>query len=606
MTIDASIPLGIKPTDPMQPISGMLNIASGVQNMQAQRLQMQGQAQTNANQAIALHERQNLQQALSDPSQYTAPDGTIDYNKALPLILKVAPTTGMDVVKNMMATQQQATQAHASIMNMNEQQRSIIGKVAMSLQGQPQDVIDGTMEALKRQNPALASGLPIIQQGLQHLRATGGQPAVDAALNRFGQSVMSPTEQIAANTPDVAIVNNAKQRYGINLKPGVRDLPQGGVVPGLGATMQPPPTQPTINPETGQPGIIGPSLAPAPGELGTTAPMRANNPGALMPGGKMAQFDTPQAGLQALDSNLQSYGKRGVNTLAGVITKWAPPGSNNTAAYIADAAQRLGIKPDQKIDLSNPVVRQAVGTAIMLHENGAAGVFGQQQAPQQQPRSGFIPTALPPGQAANLQNNFEQMNTHYAKLQGPASDAQLALGLTGNIESLAKDALTGTESGREAYVNGLLNTLGLGGKSTGDWQKDTDLLNKNMAQLNLATPAATDAARTLVEAARPHTTMSAAAIEEAARQVGSQIQANLAVRNYLTPYKFANGGKGDPQGYQAARQQIEQAADPRAWEYAAMQPGSPQAKQFMSKLAPQDRAGLVKKIGQLEQMGMLK
>src|SRR5574337_346403 len=141
MTIDASIPLGIKPTDPMQPISGMLNIASGVQNMQAQRLQMQGQAQTNANQAIALHERQNLQQALSDPSQYTAPDGTVDFNKALPLILKVAPTTGMDVVKNMMATQQQATQAHASIMNMNEQQRSIIGKVAMSLQGQPQDVI---------------------------------------------------------------------------------------------------------------------------------------------------------------------------------------------------------------------------------------------------------------------------------------------------------------------------------------------------------------------------------------------------------------------------------------------------------------------------------
>lgn len=334
--------------------------------------------------------------------------------------------------------------------------------------------------------------------------------------------------------------------------------------------------------------------------------MRANNPGALMPGGKMAQFDTPQAGLQALDSNLQSYGKQGVNTLAGIITKWSPPGSNNTDAYIADAAQRLGIKPDQKIDLSNPVVRQAVGTAIMLHENGAAGVFGQQQAPQQQPRSGFIPTALPPGQAANLQNNFDQMNTHYAKLQGPASDAQLALGLTGNIESLAKDALTGTESGREAYVNGLLNTIGLGGKSTGNYQTDTDLLEKNLAQLNLATPAATDAMRVLVSAARPHSTMSAAAIEEAARQVSSQIQANVAIRNYLTPYKFANGGKGDPQGYQAARQQIENVADPRVWEYAALGPGSAQAQQFMSKLTPQDRASLLAKGKQLAQMGLVK
>lgn len=604
MTIDASIPLGIKPTDPMQPISGMLNIASGVQNMQAQRLQMQGQAQTNANQAIALHERQNLQQALSDPSQYTAPDGTIDYNKALPLILKVAPTTGMDVVKNMMATQQQATQAHASIMNMNEQQRSIIGKVAMSLQGQPQDVIDGTMEALKRQNPALASGLPIIQQGLQHLRATGGQPAVDAALNRFGQSVMSPTEQIAANTPDVATVNTGEQSYGINLKPGVRDLPQGGVVPGLGATMQPPPTQPTINPETGQPGIIGPSSTPAPGELGTTAPMRANNPGALMPGGKMAQFDTPQAGLQALDGNLQSYGKQGVNTLAGVITKWAPPGSNNTGAYIADAAQRLGIKPDQKIDLSNPYVRQAVGTAIMLHENGAAGVFGQQQAAQQQPRSGFIPTALPPGQAANLQNNFEQMNTHFTGLQSAAAQAPLVDSLIGNIKSLAPMAATGTESGKEAYIAGLLNKL-TGGKiqATGDLQKDTDLLQKNMAQLNLATPASTDAMRAIVEAGRPHSTMSAAAIVDAADQLESQVKTTLAERDYLQKYKMGDGGKGDAQGYQSARSQFESNVDPRVFQLEGKSPQ--EMAQFMAKLTPADRAALVQKARQMHQMGII-
>lgn len=604
MTLDTSIPLDIKTPNPMQPISGMLNIASGVQNMQAQRLQMQGQAQTNANQAIALHERQNLQQALSDPSQYTAPDGTIDYNKALPLILKVAPTTGMDVVKNMMATQQQATQAHASIMNMNEQQRSIIGKVAMSLQGQPQDVIDGTMEALKRQNPALAAGLPIIQQGLQHLRATGGQPAVDAALNRFGQSVMSPTEQITANTPDVATVNTGEQSYGINLKPGVRDLPQGGVVPGLGARMQPPPTQPIINPATGQQGIIGPSPAPAPGELGTTAPMRANNPGALMPGGKMAQFETPQAGLQALDSNLQSYGKQGVNTLAGVITKWAPPGSNNTAAYIADAAQRLGIKPDQKIDLSNPVVRQAVGTAIMLHENGAAGVFGQQQAPQQQPRSGFIPTALPPGQAANLQNNFEQMNTHFTGLQSAAAQAPLVDSLIGNIKSLAPMAATGTESGKEAYIAGLLNKL-TGGKiqATGDLQKDTDLLQKNMAQLNLATPASTDAMRAIVEAGRPHSTMSAAAIVDAADQLESQVKTTLAERDYLQKYKMGDGGKGDAQGYQSARSQFESNVDPRVFQLEGKSPQ--EMAQFMAKLTPADRAALVQKARQMHQMGII-
>ena len=50
------------------------------------------------------------------------------------------------------------------------------------------------------------------------------------------------------------------------------------------------------------------------------APLRNNNPGALMPGGQLAQYPDMQTGLAQLDSNLQSYGKQGVNTLAGVIS----------------------------------------------------------------------------------------------------------------------------------------------------------------------------------------------------------------------------------------------------------------------------------------------
>ena len=40
-------------------------------------------------------------------------------------------------------------------------------------------------------------------------------------------------------------------------------------------------------------------------------------------------------------------------------------------------SQRLGISPTQPIDLSNPAQRQAISTAIMLHENGPGAVFGQ-------------------------------------------------------------------------------------------------------------------------------------------------------------------------------------------------------------------------------------
>lgn len=128
------------------------------------------------------------------------------------------------------------------------------------------------------------------------------------------------------------------------------------------------------------------------------APMRNNNPGALMPGGKLAQFPDMQTGLASLDANLQTYGKQGVNTVAGVISKWAPPNENDTQAYIKDVSQRLGVDPNQKIDLSNPLVRQALSTGIALHENGPAAVFGGAQ-----PRaSGFA--AAPPLGVTNATN----------------------------------------------------------------------------------------------------------------------------------------------------------------------------------------------------------
>lgn len=140
------------------------------------------------------------------------------------------------------------------------------------------------------------------------------------------------------------------------------------------------------NPQTRREDYVSRSEVVGSGQAGLSlpAPMRNNNPGALMPGGKLAQYATPDEGLRAMDGNLKAYADRGINTLQGVISRWAPPNENDTASYVAAASQRLGIKPDQRIDLRNPAVRQAVATAIMLHENGPAGVFGAGgQQPQQ-------------------------------------------------------------------------------------------------------------------------------------------------------------------------------------------------------------------------------
>jgi hypothetical protein len=98
-----------------------------------------------------------------------------------------------------------------------------------------------------------------------------------------------------------------------------------------------------------------------------------NNPGNLRPPGQSTgfqQFNSPDEGLAALDRNLQSYGNRGLNTIEKIVSRWAPPSENDTQAYIDSVSKRLGISPTQPIDLKNPVQRQAVASAITLHEQG--------------------------------------------------------------------------------------------------------------------------------------------------------------------------------------------------------------------------------------------
>lgn len=218
----------------------------------------------------------------------------------------------------------------------------------------------------------------------------------------------------------------------------------------------------------------------------------------------------------------------------------------------------------------------------------------QMQAQQSAP----VAASAAPSQLANIQNNVDEMNRHFASLNDASSGAALQQGLIGNIKALAPQAATGTGAGRKAFVSGLLAALHV--HDTGDEAKNTDLLEKNLAQLNLSTPASTDAMRTIVNAARPHGTMQEGALLEAADQLGGQIQANVAMRNALSGYKMM----GDAQGYQTARQKLEGIADPRAFQFESASPED--QRKLLAGLTEPDRKQLRDRIQQLIQMGLMK
>lgn len=129
----------------------------------------------------------------------------------------------------------------------------------------------------------------------------------------------------------------------------------------------------------------GSAMAPtgSPGMGGAPRSVRNNNPGNIedgefarsLPGykgsdGRFAVFETPEAGEQAQAALLQSYGRRGFNTVSKIINRWAPPSENDSAGYASFVAQKLGVSPDQQLDMSNPQVISALQGAIAEFEGG--------------------------------------------------------------------------------------------------------------------------------------------------------------------------------------------------------------------------------------------
>lgn len=200
------------------------------------------------------------------------------------------------------------------------------------------------------------------------------------------------------------------------------------------------------------------------------------------------------------------------------------------------------------------------------------------------------------GQVATAQD----MAAHFQQLNASAQSLPIATALTKTIEGLAPEAYTGVGGDKKQYLSGLANAFGI--KLTGDTQTDTNLLNKAMAQLNISTPAGSDAARALVQAGQPNSKMDSEAIKEAAGTIRGQVQMNVAERNLLNGLRYADGGAGNPEMYQQGRQWFEGNADPRLWQYSELRQSNPAAaKKFMQRQP--DASALAQKAAALEKMG---
>jgi hypothetical protein len=85
-------------------------------------------------------------------------------------------------------------------------------------------------------------------------------------------------------------------------------------------------------------------------------------------GGRFGVFDTDANGVRAIGQELLLDERRGVRTLEGLISSWAPSSENNTKAYIAALESELHVPAKLELDVRGYLPRITAG--IIRHENG--------------------------------------------------------------------------------------------------------------------------------------------------------------------------------------------------------------------------------------------
>lgn len=97
---------------------------------------------------------------------------------------------------------------------------------------------------------------------------------------------------------------------------------------------------------------------------GLVAPAERTDP-------SFCQFVDPVYGIRACAKLMLTYADvYHLNTVQGVIGRWAPPNENNTAAYVLSVARAMGVAPTAQIDVHVDTVMCSLVKAIIQHENG--------------------------------------------------------------------------------------------------------------------------------------------------------------------------------------------------------------------------------------------
>ena len=87
------------------------------------------------------------------------------------------------------------------------------------------------------------------------------------------------------------------------------------------------------------------------------------------------QFESMEWGYRAVFVLLDTYRRRyRLDTVRGMIGRYAPPSENDTARYVRTVCEMTGLGPDERIDTRSRATMVPLVAAISWVENGVAAV----------------------------------------------------------------------------------------------------------------------------------------------------------------------------------------------------------------------------------------
>ena len=161
--------------------------------------------------------------------------------------------------------------------------------------------------------------------------------------------------------------------------------------------------------------------------------------GAVGSNGGFETFSNAEYGYRAATKNLYtSQEKHGNDTLAKIITRWAPPSENDTAAYIARVAADTGIDPNAVVDLkTNPALTKSLLESMTKHEGGGMGKFTTAQIESGMALANGVPES---------EIDFSKQDTDFdgTKFEGPRNEYAVTSTETASAKVTSKNKIANT------------------------------------------------------------------------------------------------------------------------------------------------------------------